>query len=169
MTEIEFQEADRMDAFHKTLWEKLYVIKTGVIKTIDPIVRREGLTIMQGFVLNAIAKCPCATVSGLAKAIDVNQGNTSTICKKLEQMGYLTRTRSKQDERIVTLALTEQGEQVRLRMEKQLDTLVPLIYQLPPETFTHILKGLEAMETVLDHISVPQPIPSEKEEITCSN
>lgn len=51
------------------------------------------------------------TISALSERAQMGQANTSTLCKKLERSGYLTRTRGEQDERIVTLALTGDGRQ----------------------------------------------------------
>lgn len=43
------------------------------------------------------------SLNRLAKVMDMNNGNVSTLCKKLEQQGYLTRERRADDERFITL------------------------------------------------------------------
>src|SRR5699024_5943000 len=50
------------------------------------------------------------SIGSLGKTIGVTGGNISNICKKLEKQGFVDRVRSEEDERIVNVELTEQGE-----------------------------------------------------------
>lgn len=62
--------------------------------------------------LAEIAENSGLTVSGLAKAMSVHQSTASNLMEKLETSGYILRTRSENDRRVVHLSLTEQGREV---------------------------------------------------------
>lgn len=49
------------------------------------------------------------SIGNLGKAIGVTGGNISNICKKLEKQGFVIRTRSEEDERVVNVDLTDKG------------------------------------------------------------
>lgn len=49
------------------------------------------------------------SIGNLGKAIGVTGGNISNICKKLEKLGFVTRVRSEEDERVVNVELTQKG------------------------------------------------------------
>lgn len=55
------------------------------------------------------------TVGSLGDALQLDSGTLSPMLARMENAGYLTRTRRPDDERVVTVALTERG--VRLRTE----------------------------------------------------
>jgi len=62
--------------------------------------------------LAEIAETNELTVSGLAKAMSIHQSTASNLMEKLETGGYVVRTRSLSDRRVVYLSLTEQGHEV---------------------------------------------------------
>lgn len=59
--------------------------------------------------LAEIADCKDLTVSGLAKAMSIHQSTASNLLEKIEANGYVVRTRSLDDKRVVYLSLTEKG------------------------------------------------------------
>lgn len=52
------------------------------------------------------------TVGELVRLLGIDQGNGSNMCKKLEKKGWILRQRNPQDERVVLLSLTAQGEEI---------------------------------------------------------
>ena len=62
--------------------------------------------------LAEIAETRDLTVSGLAKAMSVHQSTASNLIDKLETNGYVVRSRSVEDRRVVHLGLSERGREV---------------------------------------------------------
>ncbi|MBE6588153.1 MAG: MarR family transcriptional regulator [Ruminococcaceae bacterium] len=89
--------------------EEYIRVRSGVERLILPITQEYGLTPIQVSVLNLIRKTENATVSSLFRALDFNQGNMSSLCKKLEADGFIEKSRSTEDERKSYLSLTDKG------------------------------------------------------------
>lgn len=89
--------------------EEFIRIRCGVERLLLPVVQSYGLTTTQVTVLNLIKKHERITVSQLFKTLDFNQGNMSSICKKLEADGFIVKKKCQKDERKSYLALTEKA------------------------------------------------------------
>jgi DNA-binding MarR family transcriptional regulator len=74
-----------------------------------------GLTYPQYLVLVLLWNHPSLTVGEVAERLMLDSGTTSPLIRRLEARGFLTRSRSSSDERVVTVAPTEAG--VALRSE----------------------------------------------------
>lgn len=91
---------------------------------VQPLLQQYGLSRAGLLVLFHIAyqeKCP--TMGELYRAMHLNQGNASSLCKRLERDGYLTRQRKKEDERVVELMLTAKGDQILAEIEADLNRM----------------------------------------------
>lgn len=53
------------------------------------------------------------TVKSLGEALQLDSGTLSPMLARMETAGYVTRTRSSRDERVVTVSLTERGIALR--------------------------------------------------------
>ena len=80
-------------------------LKTKTARLLEPIVQAEGLTPLQASVLLHLARQDAA-VGSISEVTCMGQANASSLCKKLEQGGFLTRSRGAADGRVVTLSLT---------------------------------------------------------------
>ena len=89
--------------------EEFIRIRSGIERLIMPITQEYGLTPTQVAVLNLIRKTENATVSSLFRALDFNQGNMSSMCKKLEADGFIEKTKCPDDERKTFLSLTDKS------------------------------------------------------------
>ncbi|HOP10119.1 MAG TPA: MarR family winged helix-turn-helix transcriptional regulator [Oscillospiraceae bacterium] len=94
---------------HSGIWEMLSALKAFNENILEPYAQKQGLTFLQSRVLMGIKHGKITTVGGLAEHASLYQGNASTLCKRLEQQGFLRRERSSVDERVVNLILTEKG------------------------------------------------------------
>ncbi len=92
--------------------EEFIRIRSGIERLIQPITQEYGLTPTQVAVLNLIKKTENATVSTLFRALDFNQGNMSSMCKKFEADGFIEKTKCPDDERKTYLTLTEKSIRV---------------------------------------------------------
>lgn len=89
--------------------EEFIRIRSGIERLMLPAAQKYGLTPTQVAVLNLIRKTEKATVSTLFRALDFNQGNMSSLCKRLEADGFIEKTKSDEDERKTYLSLTSKG------------------------------------------------------------
>ena len=72
-----------------------------------------GLTYPQYITLIALWEEDGQTVKGLSDRLFLEPSTMTPMLKRLEAMGYVTRTRGVEDERIVRVGLTEAGRLVR--------------------------------------------------------
>lgn len=133
------------EEFKDEIWDILHVVKVGAEKVLHPIVQPEGLTVIQTYVLFAVQKYEIITVGNLSKIFEINQGNVSTTCKKLERLGFIYRVRQSEDERIVSLSLTEHGRQALKNIRERAKKYDPILRTIPKEKFQVILNGFSEL------------------------
>ena len=126
-------------------------IKTKSDRLLDPIAPAEGLTSLQAGMLFLLSMGD-ATVGDVSEATGMGQANTSALCKKLEQAGFLTRTRSPEDGRVVILSLTEKGQAATGRWLQRMDRVLALFTDLPQEIKDDCERGIHAIEQALDYV-----------------
>jgi len=110
----------------------LYAAARNVTSLYTPWLKPLGLTYTQYIVLLVLWEKDGLSVTELGEKLKLDNGTLSPLLKKLEQAGHLSRQRSREDERVVTIRLTEEGKALQ---EKAKD--VPLevagCVNLPPE------------------------------------
>jgi MarR family transcriptional regulator, organic hydroperoxide resistance regulator len=72
-------------------------------------VRDSGMTPQQYWLLRQLRRDGSLSLGELAQSLGITTGSATVACKRLERAGLLTRVRQLEDERIVQVALTEQG------------------------------------------------------------
>jgi DNA-binding MarR family transcriptional regulator len=93
----------------------LYSTSRAVIKAYRPYLEKLGLTYPQYLVMMALwedQESPQG-MKELAEKLALDSGTLSPLLKRLESAGLVTRTRSKEDEREVFIALTAQGAKLQ--------------------------------------------------------
>jgi MarR family transcriptional regulator, organic hydroperoxide resistance regulator len=73
---------------------------------------RYGLTSPQFQLLKAAVQDHNVTLGGLSEQLNCSRGNVTGIVDRLERDEWLKRERSTDDRRVITVRLTEKGEQV---------------------------------------------------------
>lgn len=71
--------------------------------------RDSGMTPQQYWLLRQLRRDGSLSIGELAQSLGITTGSATVACKRLERTGLLTRERQLEDERIVQVALTEQG------------------------------------------------------------
>jgi MarR family transcriptional regulator, organic hydroperoxide resistance regulator len=84
-----------------------------VIGLYRPVLAPLGLTHPQYLVMLALWQSNPRTLSDIADALYLEPATLSPLLKRLEQAGYLTRKRSMDDERALSIELTAAGEALR--------------------------------------------------------
>ena len=86
-----------------------------VIGLYRPVLAPLGLTHPQYLVMLALWERSPRRVGDIAAALYLEPATLSPLLKRLEQAGYLTRSRTAEDERALDVALTPAGEALRER------------------------------------------------------
>ena len=108
--EIDYHE--RMKLAHQLCFP-LYAAARKVVNAYTPLLKPLGLTYTQYVACLALWESGETTVGDLCRRLYLDCGTLTPLLKKLEGEGYLTRVRSRTDERVVCLSVTEKGWALR--------------------------------------------------------
>lgn len=93
----------------------LYAASRLVTRLYQPLLEPLGLTYPQYIVLMILwSDAPC-TVSHIGERAQLASNTLTPLLKRLEQQGWVTRTRAREDERVVHVGLTDAGHALRER------------------------------------------------------
>ena len=127
-------------------------LKAKTARLLEPIVQAEGLTSLQAHVLLQLSRGE-ATVGDVSGAACMGQANASSLCKKLEQEGYLTRRRKCPDRRVVTLSLTPKGQEALAHILQKLNRYLELVNARPKSDQEELIRGLRAIDQMLNYLN----------------
>jgi DNA-binding MarR family transcriptional regulator len=96
----------------------LSVASRSVIAIYRPLLEPHGLTHPQYLVMLALWERSPRSVKDLGTTLRHEPATLSPLLKRLEALGYVTRTRSRSDERQLIVELTEAGRALRAEAEK---------------------------------------------------
>ncbi len=91
----------------------LYVCSKEIVRLYKPYLDKIDLTYTQYITMMALWEHKQMNVKELGKLLYLDSGTLTPVLKKLEQKGYIKRARSKEDERVLHVMITEQGEAVK--------------------------------------------------------
>ena len=91
----------------------LYAAARRIVNAYTPLLKPLGLTYTQYIVFLCLWEYGETTVGELCRRLHLDNGTITPLVKKMEEAGYIARSRSKQDERVVTVTVTEEGWQLR--------------------------------------------------------
>ena len=97
----------------KQLCFSVYVLHREIMQQYRPILDAIGLTYPQYIAMMVLWENGQQTVNQLGEKLNLDNGTVTPLLKRLESKKLVTRTRSKADERVVLIALTEEGEILR--------------------------------------------------------
>jgi DNA-binding MarR family transcriptional regulator len=87
----------------------LYSTSLLMTKVYKPLLQALGLTYPQYLAMMVLWEQDGITVGEISTRMLTDPGSLTPLLKRLEGEGFISRTRSKEDERVVQLYLTEQG------------------------------------------------------------
>jgi len=112
---------------------------------------QEGISGRKISTLRYLAEAGPLTVGQLGDYLCINDSSTSTTIADLKGRGYVTRTRSPEDNRVVLVEITDQGRELLARTALG---GVPLLREalktLPPDRLSLIHEALETMNRLLE-------------------
>lgn len=122
----------------------IYLCSKEIIRKYTPYLNKLDLTYTQYIVMMYFWENKKSNVKELGKALTLDSSTLTPLLKKLENKGYITRTKSTKDERNLVLELTDKGNSLQdkaldipkeiskcINLEKnELETLYKLIYRV---------------------------------------
>ena len=112
---MEKYDASKLD---NQLCFPLYAASRELIKSYRPFLDEVGLTYTQYITMMVIWETGRINVKELGDRLYLDSGTLTPVLKSLEAKGYINRRRSKEDERILNVEITEAGELLRGKAEK---------------------------------------------------
>lgn len=119
------------------------------------IEKKAGIGGASLWALAEIAESGNLTVSGLAKAMAVHQSTASNLMEKLESSGYVLRTRSTEDRRVVYLEITPKGRATLEKSPPPYRGILPdALMRLDATTLEELNQNLNKLVSSLEHKQV---------------
>lgn len=91
----------------------LYALSREIIKLYKPYLDKFNLTYTQYIAMLVMWEEEKIVFKELGKKLHLDSGTLTPVLKKLESMGFIIKYRSKEDDRIVIIELTESGKQLK--------------------------------------------------------
>lgn len=110
----------------------LYAAARNVTGLYTPWLKPLGLTYTQYIVFLVLWEQDGLSVTDIGERLMLDNGTLSPLLKKMEQAGYVERRRSRRDDRVVEITLTEAGRALQEKT-KDVPAHVASCIDLPPE------------------------------------
>lgn len=96
----------------------LYAASRAVTNAYRPVLTEIGLTYPQFLVLIVLWQDQTCTVKELADVLQLDHGTLTPLLRRMETKGLISRRRADADERFVEVALTSEGDALRVHATK---------------------------------------------------
>ena len=93
----------------------LYACAKEVVRSYQPLLDELELTYTQYIAMMVLWQCEKINVKHLGEMLLLDSGTLTPLLKKLEAKGYVSRSRSEEDERVLNVALTDKGRALKDR------------------------------------------------------
>ncbi|GCF11593.1 MarR family winged helix-turn-helix transcriptional regulator [Dictyobacter arantiisoli] len=114
--------------------------------------RHTDMTPEQYWLLRRLQRFGPKSMSELAQGLGITTGSATVACKRLEKIGWVTRTRQIEDERVVLVALTEQGaSQIESVREQRRASLAHLLEHLAVQEQQELQRLIEKLLEVAEY------------------
>lgn len=91
----------------------LYACGRKIVGSYTPYLKPLGLTYTQYIVMMVLWEKETVNVGQLGEILQLDAGTLTPLLKRLESAGYLTRARSKEDERVTLVSITAKGDMLK--------------------------------------------------------
>ena len=91
----------------------LYACSKELVRQYGPVLKELDLTYTQYIVMMVLWERETVSSRELAECLHLDYGTLTPVLKRLNLVGYLTRERASDDERLLTLKLTEKGRELK--------------------------------------------------------
>jgi MarR family transcriptional regulator, organic hydroperoxide resistance regulator len=94
----------------------LYALSREIIKLYKPLLEPFDLTYTQYIAMLVLWEEEKIHFKDLGKKLHLDSGTLTPVVKKLQSKGYITKYRNKEDDRVVTVELTDSGKELKPKM-----------------------------------------------------
>ncbi len=94
---------------------RIYTLQRKVMALYKPYLEELGITYLQYITLMVLWEDGKQRVSDICEKTGIDVGTISPMLKRMEKNNLLTRVRDEVDERIVTISLTQKGDELKER------------------------------------------------------
>ena len=124
----------------------LYACAKEVVRRYRPLLDDLGITYTQYITMMALWEHRSMSVKDIGALLCLDSGTLTPLLKKLEEKGYVARTRSDADERVLTVTVTEEGMGLRERALSVPGAVASCIPVSPEDAaeLARILRGMMA-------------------------
>ena len=91
----------------------MYACGRKIVASYTPYLKPLGLTYTQYIVFMVLWEMENVNVGQLGKLLHLDAGTLTPLLKHLEKDGYITRSRSKEDERVTLISITKKGKELK--------------------------------------------------------
>ena len=91
----------------------MYACGRKIVAAYTPYLKPLGLTYTQYVVFMVLWEKECVNVGQLGSILHLDAGTLTPLLKHLEKDGYITRARSKEDERVTNICITKKGNALK--------------------------------------------------------
>lgn len=126
----------------------LYACSKELVRQYGPYLKELDLTYTQYITMMVLWEKKVASSRELSECLHLDYGTLTPVLKRLESAGYIKRERSEEDERLLTLTVTEEGEKLKkkaVHIPKEISKIVGLtqeefiqLYRLTYKALTHM-------------------------------
>jgi len=102
-------------ALSNQLCFKAYALSRYITGLYQPLLKKLSLTYPQYLVMLVLWEHKEVSVKALGEQLLLDSGTLTPLLKRMEEMNFVVRTRSKEDERVVLVSLTKKGEQLKAK------------------------------------------------------
>ena len=129
MSETNYKEIMKLE---NQMCFPLYAAARSVTSLYTPWLKELGITYTQYITFLVLWEKDGITVGEICERLMLDNGTVSPLLKKMEKAGYITRSRSTEDDRVVVITLTEQGRAMQAKA-KDIPEKVGECIDLSPE------------------------------------
>lgn len=110
------------------------------------------LSMSETHVIDAVDKAEFPSMTNVAKILNVTMGTLTTAVKKIIEKGFLIKERSKKDQRVFYLKLTEKGHEA-LKIHEQFHRELADLYKaaIPDDRVDWVFDTLKKIKVDLDN------------------
>lgn len=120
----------------------LYACGRKIVSAYTPYLKPLGLTYTQYVVLMVLWEKESVNVGQLGSTLHLDAGTLTPLLKRFENDGYITRERSKEDERITVLNITAKGNALKKKCKNIPSKIAKTIKSLSKEDATKLYELL---------------------------
>lgn len=122
----------------------LYALSREIIKLYKPLLEPFNLTYTQYITLMVLWEHPQINFKTLGQILHLDSGTLTPVIKKLEEKGFVSKHRTKEDDRVVMVVLSQAGRDLKDEIKSVPEALSCLL-EGNEETLSTLKKALDTL------------------------